>query len=695
MKLKVTESRAKDVGRGIARIDPEAMKSLGLISGDIIEITGNRSGFAKVMPTFPDDRGKGLVAIDGIIRGNANVSITTDAEVTKADLPDANMVVLQPIEEFRQKEIDCRLLEGRPVQKDDRIRLNLFGGRYNFAVYDINPKAGIITSETIIKVKGAPVKGHEVRCGLISYEDIGGVKPQLQKIREMIELPLRYPELFERVGIDPPKGVLLYGPPGTGKTLIAKAVANEVNAHFTYVSGPEVIGKYYGESEGRLREIFAEAEKNSPAIIFIDEIDGIAPKREDVGGDKQVERRMVAQLLSLMDGLNQRGQVIVIAATNMPDLLDPALRRPGRFDRELEISIPDREGRQEILEIHTRGMPIDVGVNLSEVAARTHGYVGADLAALCREAAMHVLRDALPEIDETQDYISYEILAGLVVGQDDFDAAFMEVQPSALREVYVEIPNVSWEDVGGLVDVKEQIQDAIELPLAHPDMFKYAGVKPPTGIILHGSPGTGKTLIARALANEVQANFISVKGPQLLSRYVGESERGVREVFRKARSASPCILFFDEIDSIAPKRGSGGDFGVPERVIAQLLTEMDGLEELKGVIVLAATNRVDIVDPALLRPGRFDYVIELPLPDKDARLEIFRVHMKNKPVADDFAPEELLDISEGFSGAEIESVCNKAALLAIKENYMCSSHDFSAISVTKAHFIQAVNEMKA
>ena len=672
MKLKVAESRPRDVGRGIARIDPEAMKNLAAVSGDIIRITGNRSGFARVMPTFPEDRGKGLVAIDGIIRGNADVPINTDADIKKADLPVANMVVLQPIEEFRQKKIDGRLLEGRPVQKDDRIRLNLFGGRYNFTVHEINPKEGIIGPETIIKVKGAPVKGPEVRHGLISYEDIGGVKPQLEKIREMIELPLRYPELFERVGIDPPKGVLLYGPPGTGKTLIAKAVANEVKAHFIYVSGPEVIGKYYGESEGRLREIFAEAETNAPAIIFIDEIDGIAPKREDVGGDKQVERRTVAQLLSLMDGLNQRGQVIVIAATNMPDLLDPALRRPGRFDRELEISIPDREGRQEILEIHTRGMPIDEGVDLSEVARITHGYVGADLAALCREAAMHVLREALPEIDQTQDYIPYEVLSGLVVGSEDFDKAFMEVQPSALREVYVEIPNVSWDDVGGLTEVKEKIQDAIELPLTRPDLFKYADVKPPTGIMLHGSPGTGKTLIARALANEVQANFISVKGPQLLSRYVGESERGVREIFRKARSAAPCILFFDEIDSIAPIRGSGGDSGVPERVIAQLLTEMDGLEELKGVIVLAATNRVDIVDPALMRPGRFDYVIELPLPDEAARLEIFRVHTRHKPVEDGFSPEGLVDVTKGFTGAEIESVCNKAALLAIKEFYVRS-----------------------
>lgn len=689
MKLRISEAKTRDVGRGIARIDPDYMEQLKVTVGDIVEITGKRKAYAKVMPSSPEDRGKGTIQIDGIMRSNANIGLNEEVEVKGADIKGANMVILQPVGQFIQREIDGRLLEGMPVCKDDRIRPNVFGGRFDFIVIDVNPEVGIITKKTIIKIQGKEIKDKEGKRGFVSYEDVGGLRNQVQKIREMIELPLKYPELFERAGIDPPKGVLLYGPPGTGKTLIAKAVANETDAHFSFVTGPEIVGKFYGESEARLREIFADAERNAPSIIFLDEIDAIAPKREEMGGEKQVERRIVAQLLSLMDGLKQRGQVIVIAATNMPNLLDPALRRPGRFDREIEVPIPDRAGREEILDIYTRGMPLSADVNLDEIANITHGYVGADIAALCREGAMHALRKVLPNIDFSKDYIPYEVLSELMVEKEDFTNAFMEIEPSALREVFVEIPDVRWEDVGGLEDVKQAIIEAVELPLNRPDIFKYADVKPPKGILLHGSPGTGKTLIAKAVANETQSNFISVKGPQLISKYVGESERGIREIFRKARAATPCILFFDEIDSIAPIRGHGSDSGVTERVISQMLTEMDGLEELKGVVVLAATNRIDIVDPALLRPGRFDLVIELPMPDERARCEIFKVHTKKKPITKGIILEELARMTEGFTGADIEAVCNRAAMLAIRE-FDEKQNDIFSFEIRDEDFKRAV-----
>jgi transitional endoplasmic reticulum ATPase len=692
MKLRVAEAKTRDVGRAIARIDPDYMEQLKVTVGDVVEITGKRKAYAKVMPSSPEDRGKGTIQIDGIMRSNANIGLNEEVEVKGADIKGANMVVLQPVGQFIQREIDGRLLEGMPVCKDDRIRPNVFGGRFEFIVIDVNPEVGIITKKTIIKMHEKEIKDKEGKRGFVSYEDVGGLRNQVQKIREMIELPLKYPELFERAGIDPPKGVLLYGPPGTGKTLIAKAVANETDAHFSFVTGPEIVGKFYGESEARLREIFADAERNAPSIIFLDEIDAIAPKREEMGGEKQVERRIVAQLLSLMDGLKQRGQVIVIAATNMPNLLDPALRRPGRFDREIEVPIPDRAGREEILEIHTRGMPLSADVNLDEIANITHGYVGADLAALCREAAMHALRKVLPTIDFSKDYIPYEVLSELMVEKEDFTNAFMEIEPSALREVFVEIPDVRWEDVGGLENVKQAIIEAVELPLKRTDIFKYADVKPPKGILLHGAPGTGKTLIAKAVANETQSNFISVKGPQLISKYVGESERGIREIFRKARAATPCILFFDEIDSIAPIRGHGTDSGVTERVISQMLTEMDGLEELKGVVVLAATNRIDIVDPALLRPGRFDLIIELPMPDERARYEIFKVHTREKPVTKDISLEELAKMTEGFTGADIEAVCNRAAILAIRE-FDEKHNDISSFAIKHEHLKLAIEEV--
>jgi len=689
VRVTVVEAHPRDVGRAIARIDPAVMADLGVCTGDIISITGTRTGYARVIPACPEERAQGAIRIDGVIRTNAGARLNDRVLVERADLGDLNMAVLEPMEPSARREIDCELLSGYPVQKGDRLRLSVFGKQVTFQVDDAHPDAGIVGENTIIKVKGQKVKDREKRRGFVSYEDIGGLRPQLRKIREMVELPLRYPELFERVGVDPPKGVLLYGPPGTGKTLIAKAVANEVDAHFIYISGPEIMGKFYGESEAKLRQIFTEGESEAPSVIFIDEIDSIAPKREELGGEKQVERRVVAQLLSLMDGLQNRGQVIVIAATNMPNLLDPALRRPGRFDREIEIAIPDGTGRYEILEIHTRGMPLAEDIRLEELAAATHGYVGADLAALCREAAMHALRRVLPDMDLSQDYIPYSILSELAISGDDMSHALMEVRPSALREVFVEIPDVGWEDVGGLDEIKEAIHDAVELPLKRPLLYEHAGVSPPKGILLCGLPGTGKTLIAKAVASKTGSNFISVKGPEIFSKFIGESERGIREVFRKARMAAPCIIFFDEIDAIAPARGTGDGSGGTDRVISQLLTEMDGIEELKGVVVLAATNRLEILDPALLRPGRFDLIFELPLPDDNTRREIMEIHLLHKPVSGEVSIPDLVTKTKGFSGAEIESLCNTAARLAIRE-FAGSDEELDTFSITNSHFGRAL-----
>ena len=694
MKVKVAAARNKDIGRGIGRIDPKTMEELGAGVGDIIEISGKRTTCAKVMPSFPEDRGKRTIQIDGIVRKNATVSINETVDIKAITIPPVSHVVLQPLDRFLQKEVDNRLFEGIPVTKGDQIRLSMFGKKFDFLICDATPEIGLITRTTTVKIHGKKTQEKEPKKSFISYEDIGGLKGQVDKIREMIELPLKYPELFERIGIDPPRGVLLHGPPGTGKTLIAKAVAQETDANLFFISGPEIVGKYYGESEARLREIFAEAQRNAPAIIFIDEIDAIAPKREDVGGDKQVERRIVAQLLSIMDGLKDRGQVIVIATTNIPNSLDPALRRPGRFDREIVIPIPDRDGRREILEIHTRGMPLSADVDLDELANITHGYVGADLAALCRESAMHALRKVLPEIDFTKREIPYEIISSLTIGKENFMNAFREIEPSALREVFVEIPNVGWDDVGGLTGVKKEIQEAIELPLKRADIYAYAGVKPPKGILLYGPPGTGKTLIAKAIAHETESNFISIKGPQLLSRFVGESERGIRDIFKKARQAIPCIIFFDEIDAIAPVRGGRSDTGVTERVIAQLLTEMDGLEELNGVTVLAASNRIDMIDPALLRAGRFDLLIELPFPDETGRLEIFKVHTRKRPLAEDVVLDDHLKETEGFTGAEIEAVCNRAAILAIRE-FLKTEQDQAAFVIHSSHFSHAIEDVRA
>jgi len=670
--LRVAEASQRDFGRGIARIDPQNMKKMDVQTGDVIQITGKKKTAAKVMPTYPENRGKDLLQIDGIIRNNAFVGIGDSVYIGRIDAEKAEKIVLAPLEQDQpwlkgEKNTDHmkRLLEGLPLVKGDQVRLNLLGTSASFIVARIKPNstAVIVHSKTEIMIHEKAMET-ERKIGAI-YEDVGGLNEQIQRIREMIELPLRHPEVFDRLGIEPPKGILLHGPPGTGKTLIAKAVANETFAAFISLSGAEIHGKYYGESEARLREIFNEAAQNKPCIIFIDEIDSIAPKREEVTGE--VEKRVVSQLLALMDGLEPRGQIVVIGATNRPNTLDPALRRGGRFDREIEIGIPDRDGRFEILQIHTRGMPLTHDVDLRKLANLTHGFTGADITELCKEAAMKALRRVLPEIDFEVDFIAAEVLNKLVVAMEDFLDALRFVEPSALREVLIETPNVAWNDIGGLQEVKQELREAIEWPLKYSDVFEEAGAKPPKGILLFGAPGTGKTLLAKAVAKESEANFIHVKGPALMNKFVGESEKGVREIFRKAKQTAPCVIFFDEIDALAPKRGSGiTDSHVSERVISQLLTEMDGLEELHGVIILAATNRIDIIDQALLRPGRFDLLLQVPPPDEEARLEILKIHTVKNPLAKDCFLQELVEETEGYTGAEIEAVCRDATMRAIR-----------------------------
>ena len=606
VQLKVLEAYTRDVGRGVARIDYDAMDALDASTGDVIEIRGKRRTVAKCLPLYPSDEGRGIVRIDGLIRNNAGVAIGDMVIVRKVKAPPAEKVVVAPLEAVPP--IDERYLadtlESVPVTKGDNVMIPYFGGRLTFQVMGVSPvaEAALITQRTVfvISEKGEALRG----VPQVTYEDIGGLKDEIQKVREMIELPLRHPEIFEKLGVEAPKGVLLYGPPGTGKTLLAKAVATESNAHFIPISGPEIMSKFYGESEARLREIFKEAKEKAPTIIFIDEIDSIAPKREEVTGE--VERRVVSQLLSLMDGLEARGKVIVIAATNRPNAIDPALRRPGRFDREIEIKVPDKKGRYEILQIHTRHMPLTPDVDLEKLAAVTHGFVGADAEYLCKEAAMKTLRRMLPELKLEEERLSPEILDKLIVTMADFEGAIKDVMPSAMREVYLETPDVKWADLGGLDGTKRELQEAVEWPLKFPDLYSAIGYTMPKGILLYGASGTGKTMLAKAVATESEANFISVRGPELLSKWVGESERGVREVFRRARQAAPCIIFFDEIDALAPTRGMGGDSMVTERVVSQLLTELDGIQQLNGVVVLAATNRIDMVDPALVRPGRFD-----------------------------------------------------------------------------------------
>ncbi len=666
--LKVLEAYTRDVGRGVARIDYESMDNLGASTGDVVEIKGKRRTVAKCLPLYPSDEGKGIIRIDGLVRNNAGVAIGDTVIVRKIKAVPAEKVIVAPLEAIPP--IDERYLadalESMPLVKGDNVMVPYFGGRLTFQVVAVQPanaEAVIVTQKTVFHIaeKGETIRG----VPKVTYEDIGGLKEEIQKVREMIELPLRHPEIFEKLGIEAPKGILLYGPPGTGKTLLAKAVANESNAHFISISGPEIMSKFYGESEARLREIFKEAKEKAPSIIFIDEIDSIAPKREEVTGE--VERRVVSQLLSLMDGLESRGKVIVIAATNRPNAIDPALRRPGRFDREIEIRVPDKKARLEILQIHTRNMPLAPDVNLEKIANMTHGFVGADLEYLCKEAAMKCLRRVLPELNLEEEKIPPEVLNKLIVTMDDFMEALKEVTPSAMREVYIETPDVRWSDIGGLEDVKRQLQEAVEWPLKYPELYKKLGHTMPKGILLHGPSGTGKTMLAKAVATESEANFISVRGPELLSKWVGESERGVREVFRRARQAAPCVIFFDEIDSIAPVRGIGGDSMVTERVVSQLLTEMDGIQSLQGVVVLAATNRIDMVDPALLRPGRFDKLIYVGMPDKYARQKILEIHTKNKPLAEDVRLDKIAEMCEDFSGADVAAVANTAVSLVLHE----------------------------
>ncbi len=699
--FKVKEALPKDVGRAIARIDPEDMKSLGLDVGQAVEIEGKRKTVAKAMPCYADDRGKKIVQIDGITRENAKVGLDEKVTIEKVESKPARKITLSPLTTagILQKDKDAKyigsLLEGLPLTRGDKIRARLFGAKTcDFAVEDTVPDGAVsVSSSTLIRVKSEEAKLEKAK---VSYEDIGGLGTQVQRIREMIELPLKYPEVFERLGIEAPKGVFMYGPPGTGKTLTARAVANETDAYFVSISGPEIMGKFYGESEARLRSVFEDAQKHAPAIIFIDEIDAIAPKREDMGSEKQVERRVVSQLLALMDGLESRGHVIVIGATNIPNTIDPALRRPGRFDREISIPIPDKNGRLEIIEIHTRGMPLAKDVDLGRLAEITHGFVGADLEALAREAAMSALRKILPKIDFELSDIPYETLLKLEITMDNFLEALKEIEPSAIREVFVEVPDVKWSDVGGLENVKQELKEAVEWPVKYPDVFKKANTNPPKGILLYGRPGTGKTLLAKAVANESGVNFISIKGPQLISRYVGESERGVRETFRKAKHAAPTILFFDEIDSLVPRRGSSStDAHVTERVISQFLTEMDGIEELKGVVVLAATNRLDLVDPAILRSGRFDLLFELPLPDRKTREEIFKIHTKNKPLAANVDLTELADKTDNRTGSDIEFVCRKASMFAVREYIEHNSAQKQTrangeLEVSRQHFEQAL-----
>ncbi len=693
--LKVAEAAKKDVGRGLARIDPGDIEKLEATIGDIVEIVGKNRTVAKVMPTFKEERGKGIIQIDGLTRGNAQIGLGEKVTVKKVPWQAADNVALTPVTAVsleRDSKYIGSLLDGLPVIAGDRIRATLFGSRFtDFVVEGTAPKGVVVINPTtLLKIsEKKPGKGERIK---FSYEDIGGLGHEIQRIREMIELPLKHPEIFERLGIDAPKGVLLYGPPGCGKTLIARAVANETDAYFITINGPEIIHKFYGESEARLREIFEEAKKNAPSIIFLDEIDAIAPKREHVVGD--VEKRVVAQLLALMDGLDNRGHVIVIAATNIPGALDPALRRPGRFDREISIPIPDKNARLSVLEIHSRGMPLSEDVSLAKLADITHGFVGADLQALCREAAMLCLRKVIPEIDFDAANISYETLMNLKVSMDHFIEALKEVEPSALREVFVEIPNVRWEDVGGLETVKQQIREAVEWPLKYPDMFKQAKITAPKGILLYGAPGTGKTLMAKAVANETKVNFISVKGPALMSKYVGESERGIRDMFKKAKQAAPCIIFFDELDVIASKRGEGGDSHVTERVIGQFLTEMDGIEELKGVLVLAATNRMDQIDPALLRAGRFDYLIEIPIPDENGRLMIFQVHTRDKPLEKGIDLKIFAQDTGGMTGADIELICKKAALTAIRKAIGTHPTSGREFVITSGDVDSAVEEVK-
>ncbi len=703
--LKVAEARSSDVGRGLARIDPEVKEKLNLKSGDIILIQGTKETAAKVWAGDESDRNTGLIRIDGPTRRNAGVKIDEKVGIEKVETVPAKKVTFAPTQPVKlmggEEYLRKKALRDRPITKGDTITLNIMGNKIELVVKSFTPskKAVIIKPETTeVDISEKPISKEEVaKAPRVSYEDIGGLDEEVEKVREMVELPLRHPELFDKVGIEAPKGVLLQGPPGTGKTLMAKAVASETDANFFTISGPEIMSKYYGESEGRLREIFEEAEENQPSIIFIDELDSIAPKRDEVSGE--TERRIVAQLLSLLDGLEARGKVIVIGATNRAHALDPALRRPGRFDREIEIGMPDREGRKEILEIHTRGMPLADDVDLEDISAHTHGFVGADIEALAKESAMTALREVLPDIDLEAEQIPSEVLEDLKVQEKHINQALREMDPSTMREVVIETPDVTWEDVGGLEDAKQQLREAVEWPLQYEDVFEHMDAEVPKGILLSGPPGTGKTLMAKAVANESESNFISVKGPEFFSKWVGESEKAVRETFRKARQAAPTIIFFDEIDALAPERGKSSDSNVSERVISQLLTELDGLESLHDVIVIGATNRPELIDPALLRPGRFDRNISVDLPDEETREEIFKIHTRDRPLSVDVDLEEIAKKTNDMSGADIASICNEAVMLAIREYVQgleeSEEKDLEEATVDQKHFEEAYEKIKS
>ena len=695
--LKINEIPQQHVGKGRAIIDPKIIEEQNWNVGQILELTYNKKTYVKLWPASPEEYGASLIKIDGITRQNIGAGLDDKISIKSVEAANAEQITLSPTEKIAtdglQEYMTYNYLN-HVFSNGDTISLNTqMGSKVQFVITNTKPSKPVIVTENTIFTLGSLTKTVDSSVPRITYDELGGLKNEVQKIREMVELPMRHPELFDKIGVEAPKGVLLYGPPGTGKTLIAKAVAGETNAHFISLSGPEIMGKHYGESEEKIREIFTQGEENSPSIIFIDEIDSIAPKRDEVSGE--LEKRIVSQLLTLMDGMKSRGRVVVIAATNRPDSIDPALRRPGRFDREIEIGIPDDDGRLDILSIHTRGMPINEKVNLKQIAKTTHGFVGADLEILSKEAAMRSLRRILPEIDLEEDKISSEILQKIEISNDDFREALKEVRPSALREVQVQIPDVNWDDVGGLDELKDELREAVEWPVKHKEAYDYVDVEAPKGVLLHGPPGTGKTLIAKALAKMTESNFISIKGPELLSKWVGESEKGVREIFRKARQAAPCIIFLDEVDALVPRRGSGSsESHVTENIVSQILTEIDGLEELHNVLIIGATNRLDIVDEALLRPGRFDRIIEVGNPDSKARKHIFEIHTKKKPLENNVDIKKLVEITNGFSGAEIAAITNRAALVALKRYVAGKSQNIKEIKITQQDLIDAVDKIR-
>ena len=695
--LKINEIPQQHVGKGRAIIDPKIIEEQNWNIGQILELTYNKKTYVKLWPASPEEYGASLIKIDGITRQNIGAGLDDKISIKSVEAANAEEITLSPTEKITIDGLQEYMIYNylnHVFSNGDSISLNTqMGSKVQFVITNTKPSKPVIVTENTIFTLGSLTKAVDSSVPRITYDELGGLKNEVQKIREMVELPMRHPELFDKIGVEAPKGVLLYGPPGTGKTLIAKAVAGETNAHFISLSGPEIMGKHYGESEEKIREIFTQGEENSPSIIFIDEIDSIAPKRDEVSGE--LEKRIVSQLLTLMDGMKSRGRVVVIAATNRPDSIDPALRRPGRFDREIEIGIPDDDGRLDILSIHTRGMPINEKVNLKQIAKTTHGFVGADLEILSKEAAMRSLRRILPEIDLEEDKISSEILQKIEISNDDFREALKEVRPSALREVQVQIPDVNWDDVGGLDELKDELREAVEWPVKHKEAYDYVGVEAPKGVLLYGPPGTGKTLIAKALAKMTESNFISIKGPELLSKWVGESEKGVREIFRKARQAAPCIIFLDEVDALVPRRGSGSsDSHVTENIVSQILTEIDGLEELHNVLIIGATNRLDIVDEALLRPGRFDRIIEIGNPDSKARKHIFEIHTKKKPLENNVDIKKLVEITNGFSGAEIAAITNRAALVALKRYVAGKSQNIKEIKITQQDLIDAVDKIR-